>query len=73
MFEFPIVMNIYGTEQNSMAGGDNLRMDKLDTMMTGMTFVCISPNDSLVAACDSNGVTRVVSTENQYRHRLQVT
>ena len=72
MFEYPIVMNIYGTENESMAGGSNLKMDKLDTMMTSLTFVCISPSDNLVAACDGNGITRVVSTENQYLYRLQV-
>ncbi|XP_076461539.1 uncharacterized protein LOC143294026 [Babylonia areolata] len=71
MFEYPIVMNVYGTGEEAMAGGSNLRMDKLDTLMTGLTFICISPNDKLVAACASNGSTRVVSLDNVYLHRLQ--
>ncbi|KAL8576315.1 hypothetical protein ACOMHN_006238 [Nucella lapillus] len=71
MFEYPIVMEVYGKGQHSVVGGQSLRMDKLDTVMAGLSFVLISPDDTLVAACASNGSTRIVTMENQYRHRLQ--
>ena len=73
MFEFPIVMNIYGGEKDQMSGAPGgVQMDKLDLMMTGLTFIAISPDDRMVAACAENGSTRIITMENKYLHRLQV-
>jgi hypothetical protein len=71
-FEFPLVMNVFSTSQEVQFPGGNLQLDRLDVMMSGLTFVCVSPDDQLVAGCSSDGCTRVVSTENKYLHRLQV-
>lgn len=69
MFEFPIVMDVI--TENSGHNEMQISMENMDIMMSGCTCMCVSPDDTLVAACATDGSIRVISMDNRYLHRMQ--